>query len=212
MFPSSLMHSPGPREQVVLCRVSKVHCPAYIRWFGPGLKESMKTILIVLAAAVLVLAGVLYAARSTQTIRDWHPVFAPVLDSLGFPGHKGHSHEHPARGGAFTDGAPVTSCWNYDFWQFELDCDGPDHLKAFVADGVKPDSRIGAYKGDASPIVYPLRAKACGMNAGHRYCVSDYVDDGRVVWRETHHNLEEHTLRIGCPGPRFELPCRSRDP
>ena len=149
----------------------------------------------------------MYAARGTQPVRDWHPVFAPVLDTLGFPGHKGKSHEHPVARGAFVDGAPVTSCWNYDFWQFEMDCDGPDHYKAFAA-----GSRVGAYKGDPSPVVYPLRARACAVTAdGRRVCVSDWRDDGRVVWRETHGRIVEHALAIGCPGPRFELPCRSRD-
>jgi hypothetical protein len=31
MFPSSLMQSPGPIEQIVLCRASRVYIPAYIR-------------------------------------------------------------------------------------------------------------------------------------------------------------------------------------
>src|SRR5215213_2275681 len=30
-FPSSFMHSPGPIQQTVLCRMSRVHVPAYIR-------------------------------------------------------------------------------------------------------------------------------------------------------------------------------------
>jgi hypothetical protein len=116
---------------------------------------------------------------------------------------------HPVEDGAFVR-APVTSCWNYDF--LERDCDGPDHYKAFVSDGSKPDSRIGAYMGDrGDPRLSPPRAKACGMNAGRVWCVSDYKDDGRTVWRETGHNLDAHTLAVGCPGPRLELPCRSRD-
>jgi hypothetical protein len=31
MFPSSLMQSPGPIEQIVLCRVLRAHSPVYIR-------------------------------------------------------------------------------------------------------------------------------------------------------------------------------------
>jgi hypothetical protein len=30
-FASSIMHSPGPIQQIILCRVSKVHRPAYVR-------------------------------------------------------------------------------------------------------------------------------------------------------------------------------------
>ena len=169
----------------------------------------MKTLLWAVVLMVVLLTSAGYTARDTQPMRDWHPVFGPVLGSLGFPGHNGHPHEHPVGGGAFVNGAPVTSCWNYDFWQFELDCDGPDHYKALVA-----GSRIGALKGDPSPVVYPLRAKACATlagEAGRRVCVSDYVYDHRVVWRNTHGEIVGHELEVGCPGPRFELPCRSKD-
>jgi hypothetical protein len=163
--------------------------------------------IVLLVAAVLAATG--YAAGGTQPVRDWHPVFGPVLGSLGFPGHNGQPHEHPVSDGAFVDGGPVTSCWNYDFWQFELDCDGPAHYKAF-ADGGK----IGAYKGDPTPVVFPLplRAKACVTTAdGREVCVSDWVNDGKTVWRDTGGRIVEHRLAIACPGPRFELPCRSRD-
>jgi hypothetical protein len=160
---------------------------------------------IVVLVLVLVVVG--YAARGTQPVREWHPIFAPVLDSIGFPGHSGVSHEHPAHDGAFVDGAPVTSCWDYDFWQFEFDCDGPDHYKALV-DG----DRIGALKGDPSFLVYPLRAKACATTTdGQRVCVEDRTYDHKAVWRDTHGRIVEHTLVIGCPGPRWELPCVSRN-
>jgi len=161
--------------------------------------------------AMILLVAIGYAARDTQVMAHWHPMFVePALGYFGisFFGHEHARHVHPAKGGAFTDGAPVTSCWRYDF--LEKDCDGPDHYKAFVADGSKPDSRIGAYKGDEWG-GSPPRAKACGVNDGHTYCVSDYVDDGKTVWRETHHNLDSHALTVGCPGPRNELPCWSKD-
>ena len=29
--------------------------------------------------------------------------------------------------------------------------------------------------------------------------------------RETGRDLERHTLAVGCPGPRLELPCKSND-
>jgi hypothetical protein len=85
---------------------------------------------------------------------------------------------HPVEDGAFVR-APVTSCWNYDF--LEKDCDGPDHFKAFVSDGVRPDSRLGAYKGDPWASFSPPRAKACGVSGGRAYCVSDYSDDGQII-------------------------------
>jgi hypothetical protein len=167
-----------------------------------GLRASGLIGILLLAAAC-----VMYAARGTQPVRDWHPVFAPVLDSLGFPGHNGHSHEHPVAHGAFTDGAPVTSCWDYDFWAFEMDCDGLDHYKALVS-----DSRIGALKGDPSMILYPPQAKACAtLASGRRVCVSDWRYDHRLVWRDTHGEIVSHELEVGCPGPRFELPCKSED-
>jgi hypothetical protein len=119
-------------------------------------------------------------------------------------------HEHPVKDGAFVR-APITSCWNYDF--LEADCDGPDHYKAFVADGSRPDSMIGAYIGDrGDPRTSPPRAKACGVSGERTYCVSDYSDDGKTVWLDTGRNLESHTLAIGCPGPRLEYPCTSKDP
>jgi hypothetical protein len=72
-------------------------------------------------------------------------------------------------------------------------------------------TRIGAYKGDPTPIS-PPRAKACATTADHRkYCVSDWRFDGKTVWLDTHHKIEEHALVIGCPGPRLELPCKSKD-
>jgi hypothetical protein len=139
----------------------------------------------------------------------WHPMLVePALGHFGlsFFGHEHTNNEHPVEDGAFID-APITSCWNYDF--LEKDCDGPDHYKAFVADGSAPDSKIGAYKGDPGS---PPRAKACGVKGERIYCVSDYSDDGKTVRRETHHNLESHALAVGCPGPRLELPCGSKDP
>src|SRR5215217_6996999 len=138
-----------------------------------------------------------YAAKDTQTMAHWHPMFIERgVSALGlsFFGHDHTRHPHPVKNGAFADGAPITSCWHYDF--LEKDCDGPDHYKAFVTDGVRPDSKIGAYKGDTGA-GSPPRAKACGMNAARVWCVSDYTDDGRTVWRETHHNLDSHTLAVG---------------
>jgi hypothetical protein len=36
-FPSSVMHSPSPVQQIILCRVSRVHSSAHIRYLsGPG--------------------------------------------------------------------------------------------------------------------------------------------------------------------------------
>ena len=166
-------------------------------------------LLLVVAVTLLVAAG--YAAKDTHTMKHWHPMFVePALGYFGlsFFGHEHTRHEHPVKDGAFVR-APITSCWNYDF--LEADCDGPDHYKAFVADGSRPDSMIGAYMGDPWASFSPPRAKACGVSGGREYCVSDWQDDGRIVWRETHHNLDSHTLAVGCPGPRLELPCRSRD-
>lgn len=180
---------------------------------GKRMVKRLTTLLICSCLFVALLASAGYAARDTQTMKHWHPMFLePALGHFGlsFFGHDHTRHVHPVKGGAFTDSAPITSCWNYDF--LESDCDGPDHYKAFIADGVKPDSRIGAYMGDrGDPRTSPAWAKACGMNEGRVYCVSDYVDDRRIVWRETHHNLDAHTLAVGCPGPRLELPCKSRD-
>ena len=167
-----------------------------------------------LLVALLASAG--YAARNTHLMQHWHPMFVePALGYFGlsFFGHDHTRQEHQVEGGAFTKGAPITSCWDYDF--LEADCDGPDHYKAFVADGSAEDSKIGVYMGDrGSPRFSPVRAKACAVNTDpyRRYCVSDYRDDGQTVWRETWRDLERHTLAIGCPGPRLENPCTSKDP
>ena len=165
--------------------------------------------------SVTLLASGLYAARNTHTMEHWHPMYVePALGYFGlsFFGHEHTRHEHKVEDGAFVN-APITSCWDYDF--LEHDCDGPDHYKAFIADGKTYDSKIGAYIGDpGSPRISPRRAKACAINTNpyRKYCVSDCVDDGKTVWRETGHDLERHTLAIGCPGPRLEYPCTSKDP
>ena len=168
-------------------------------------------LLLVVAVTLLVAAG--YVAKATHTMKHWHPMFVePALGYFGlsFFGHEHTRHEHPVKDGAFVR-APITSCWNYDF--LEADCDGPDHYKAFVADGNRPDSMIGAYLGDrGDPRTSPPRAKACGVSGERTYCVSDYSDDGKTVWLDTGRNLESHTLAIGCPGPRLEYPCTSNDP
>jgi hypothetical protein len=163
-------------------------------------------LLLVVAVTLLVAAG--YVAKATHTMKHWHPMF--VEPALGYFGLSFFGHEHPVKDGAFVR-APITSCWNYDF--LEADCDGPDHYKAFVADGNRPDSMIGAYLGDrGDPRTSPPRAKACGVSGERTYCVSDYSDDGKTVWLDTGRNLESHTLAIGCPGPRLEYPCTSNDP
>jgi hypothetical protein len=168
-------------------------------------------LLLVVAVTLLVAAG--YAAKDTHTMKHWHAMFVePALGYFGlsFFGHEHKRHEHPVKDGAFVR-APITSCWNYDF--LEADCDGPDHYKAFVADGSRPDSTIGAYIGDrGDPRTSPPRAKACGVSGERTYCVSDYSDDGKTVWLDTGRNLESHMLAIGCPGPRLEYPCTSNDP
>src|SRR5215208_818023 len=156
---------------------------------------------------VFLLAGAGYAARDTQVIEHWHPMFVePALGYFGlsFFGHEHTLHPHPVESGAFVDGAPITSCWSYDF--LEADCDGPDHYKTFAL-----GSRIGAYKGDPNSNS-PPRAKACATTDHHKVCVSDYSDDGKTVWRDAGAQIKEHTLAIGCPGPRNELPCKSKDP
>src|SRR5215217_2489691 len=175
----------------------------------------LKRVVVTLATIALLVASLVcaaYVARDTQLMYHWHPMFIqPAFQYFGLYvfGHEHPMSPHPVRDGAFVD-SPITSCWDYDF--LEKDCDGPQHYKAFVADGIKPDSKIGAYLGDpGDPRFSPPLAKACGMNGDDTYCVSDYRDDGRIVWRETHHNLDSHTLAVGCPGPRLELPCRSRD-
>ena len=68
--------------------------------------------------------------------------------------------------------------------------------------------------GIGNPRTSPPRAKACAVNQSpyRRYCVSNYLDDGKTVWRDTGRDLERHTLVIGCPGPRLEYPCGSKDP
>jgi hypothetical protein len=48
------------------------------------------------------------------------------------------------------------------------------------------------------------------MNEGRVYCVSDYVDNGRVVWRETGVNLDSHALAVGCHGRRKERPLQKQ--
>ncbi len=174
----------------------------------------LKRSTVMMAALLLtLLASAGYAARDTHTMKHWHPMFVePALGYFGlsFFGHEHTNNEHPVEDGAFVR-APITSCWNYDF--LERDCDGPDHYKAYLADGSTPDSMIGAYKGDPSP-TSPPRAKACAINTNPylEYCVSDYRDDGKTVWLDTGRDLERHTLAIGCPGPRLEYPCTSNDP
>ena len=170
----------------------------------------LMTVLTVSTILLALLAGAGYAARDTHTMQHWHPMLIePALGYFGisFFGHHHTLHPDKIENGAFVD-APITSCWSYDF--LEADCDGPDHYKAFVADGSTKDSRIGAYKGDPSGSS-PRRAKACGVSDGRTYCVSDYRDDGKTVWRDTGARIEEHTLDVGCPGPRLEYPCRSKD-
>jgi hypothetical protein len=167
-------------------------------------------LMAIAALLVALLACTGYAVKDTHTMQHWHPMLVePALGYFGlsFFGHDHTRHPDKIEDGAFVR-APITSCWNYDF--LERDCDGPDHYKAFVTDGSAPDSKIGVYKGDPSSDA-PPRAKACGVSEERTYCVSDYSDDGKVVWRETGRNLESHTLAIGCPGPRLEYPCRSRD-
>jgi hypothetical protein len=186
----------------------------------PKARRSMEVPLVaawLVSAGILVLAlgVVVYAARNTHVMKHWHPML--VEPALGYFGLSLFGHEHDTRvykveGNAFVE-APITSCWDYDF--LERDCDGPDHYKAFLADGRASDSKIGAYMGDrGSPRTSPPRAKACAVNTDpyRRYCVSDYLDDGKTVWRDTGRDLERHTLVIGCPGPRLEYPCRSKDP
>lgn len=177
-----------------------------------GRRIAMVVASLVLLVALLTSLG--YAARNTQVMAHWHPMFVEAALAhygISWFGHDHTLHPDKVENGAFVR-APITSCWDYDF--LEHDCDGPDHYKAFVADGKKPDSRVGAYMGSrGSPRLSPPRAKACAINTHpyHRYCVSDYKYDGKVVWRETDRNLETHMLAVGCPGPRLELPCRSRD-
>ena len=178
--------------------------------------KRLMVVLAVVALLVALLASAGYAARNTHTMENWHPVLVePALGYFGlsFFGHEHTRRKHEVEDGAFAQGAPITSCWDYD--PLERDCDGPDHYKAFVADGSAPDSKIGAYMGDpGDPRTSPPRAKACAVDIDpyRRYCVSDYRDDGRIVWRDTGRDLERHTLAIGCPGPRLEYPCTSKDP
>jgi hypothetical protein len=175
-------------------------------------KKSMM-LLATVALLVALLASAGYAVRDTHVMKHWHPMFVePALGYFGLSlfGHDHTRHVHKVENGAFVR-APITSCWNYDF--LERDCDGPDHYKAFVADGGTRDSMIGAYKGDPGSNS-PPRAQACAVNTNpyREYCVSDYRDDGETVWLDTGRNLERHTLAIGCPGPRLEYPCTSNDP
>jgi hypothetical protein len=139
-------------------------------------------------------------------MRHWHPALIErgiTAVGLSFYGHHHTRHVYPVRGGAFV-AAPITSCWDYDF--IEKDCDGPDHYKAFVR-----GTKIGAYKVDPTSIS-PPRAKACAVTKDHRrYCVSDWRFDKETVCLDTHHRIEGHALVIGCPGPRLELPCKSKD-
>jgi hypothetical protein len=177
-------------------------------------EQMLKRLTVMMAALLLALpASAGYAVRDTHTMKHWHPILVePALGYFGlsFFGHEHTNNEHPVEDRAFVR-APITSCWRYDF--LERDCDGPDHYKAYLADGSAPDSMIGAYKGDPSP-TSPPRAKACAINTNpyREYCVSDYRDDGKTVWLDTGRDLERHALAIGCPGPRLEYPCRSRDP
>jgi len=178
----------------------------------------VKKFVLILATVMLLglsLLSIGYAAKDTHVMKHWNPMLVePALGHFGVSlfGHEHTRHHHKVEGGAFVE-APITSCWDYDF--LEHDCDGPDHYKAFVADGSKPDSKLGVYKGDpGSPRFSPVRAKACAINTRpyHKYCVSDYRDDGKIKWLDTGRNLERHTLVIGCPGPRLEYPCTSKDP
>jgi len=121
---------------------------------------------IALLVALLVSASLGYAARDTHTMKHWHPMFVePALGYFGwsFFGHEHTRHEHPVKGGAFID-APITSCWNYDF--LERDCDGPDHYKAYLADGSRPNSMIGAY--DARPRGIMVTVESYGPAVGKR--------------------------------------------
>ena len=175
--------------------------------------KRLTVILATVALLVASLASAGYAARNPHLMEHWHPMFVePALGHFGlsFFGHEHTPQEHRIEGGAFVD-APITSCWNYDF--LERDCDGPNHYKVFLADGSTRDSKVGAYKGDTSP-TSPPRAKACAINTNpyREYCVSDYRDDGKTVWIDTGRDLDRHTLAIGCPGPRLEYPCTSKDP
>jgi hypothetical protein len=160
---------------------------------------------LALVATVLVFAG--YAAKDTHVMRHWHPMF--VERWVNQAGYSWLGHVHTAREPEEKDGAlvraPVTTCWDYDF--LELDCDGPDHYKSYL-DG----QRVGAYKG-AETILSPPRAKACAVDTdtNRKSCVSDYKDDGEIVWLDTGRSIDEHTLVIGCPGPRsLHTPCTSR--
>ena len=158
----------------------------------------MPRLLCLIVVLISLLASAGYAARDTQLIANWHPMFVePTLGYFGlsFFGHEHTRHGYPVADGALVD-APVTSCWDYDF--LERDCDGPDHYKSLL-DG----STVGAYKGDTS-LVSPSRVKSCGYNESPRraYCVSDYRTDNTTVWIDTGRNLERLTGAIGCPGPR----------
>ena len=70
---------------------------------------------VALLVALLACAG--YAARDTQLMRNWHPMFIePALGYFGlsFFGHHHTNDEYPVVDGALVH-APITSCWNYDF-------------------------------------------------------------------------------------------------
>jgi hypothetical protein len=161
----------------------------------------------VLATIVLLVALLGYVFKDSQVLAHWHPAYIErgvTAVGLSWFGHDHTRHVHPVAGNAFADGAPVTSCWSYDF--LEKDCDGPDHYKAF-ADG----SMIGAYRGDPWG-ASPPRAKACATTVDDRkVCISDYSNDGKTVWRDAGSRIVEHALTVGCPGPRLELPCKSED-
>ncbi len=66
--------------------------------------------LIVVLVGLLVPSG--YAARDTQLIANWHPMFVePTLGYFGlsFFGHEHTRHEYSVADGALVD-APITSC------------------------------------------------------------------------------------------------------
>jgi hypothetical protein len=101
--------------------------------------------LMVLLAALLVtlLASAGYAARNAHLMKHWHPMLVePALGYFGlsFIGHEHNTRVYRVEDGSFVE-APITSCWDYDF--LERDCDGPDHYKAYLADGRAPDSKLG---------------------------------------------------------------------
>ena len=84
----------------------------------------------------------------------------------------------------------------------------------------KAPSCTNALRRTGKPITLSPRPAACPVNCPSRHNGGSYTKSRPGIGRGGREDrmdrygrdLERHTLAIGCPGPRLEYPCTSKDP